>query len=302
MTSDLYDYALRAKQVLRYAQNPLVHPTVAVAGDPWLAFSYWRAIPTPYGPLWLLINLLPHWATGGRDLMANLLGLKLLALAAHLGNVALLDRILARLASDQRAAGTLLFGWNPLVLLELVGNGHNDGQMLFFVLLAMLALVAGRWYFVFPALIAAALVKAAALLLAPLVAVMALRHLHTQPRQIGPIAGGLAPAAALATGLYGLFWAGPETLQHVAKSMIGAVHYSPAAAVAWIARRFAIDQSVTGRVASLSGTVIFLAITGSGWRAGGGSWLRQRPCGYAPAAMCSSSICWSAPPGSGPGI
>ncbi|HEX7586949.1 MAG TPA: hypothetical protein VF478_01405, partial [Anaerolineae bacterium] len=59
----------------------------------------------------------------------------------------------------QKLAGTLLFAWSPLLLLEATGNGHNDIIMMFFALFAFYVLLRRRWLWVVPVLMASVLIK-----------------------------------------------------------------------------------------------------------------------------------------------
>src|SRR5262249_55096382 len=65
--------------------------------------------------------------------------LKLVWLLVHYGNCWVLYRILKPWRPDP-VFGLFLFALNPLVLLEHIANGHNDGLMIFCGLLAILAL------------------------------------------------------------------------------------------------------------------------------------------------------------------
>jgi hypothetical protein len=79
---------------------------------------------------------------------ANSYIFKGLALIAHLINCVLIWAILSQLAPARRLGGTILYAWNPLALTELAGNGHNDGLLIFFLLLTGLLIIKqkGRWY------------------------------------------------------------------------------------------------------------------------------------------------------------
>jgi hypothetical protein len=73
------------------------------------------------------------------------LAYKSLALAAQLGNLALIWWLLGRwralgLTPSSRVAAFAVFAWNPVALLELVGNGHNEALMLLLVLVGLAAL------------------------------------------------------------------------------------------------------------------------------------------------------------------
>jgi hypothetical protein len=66
-----------------------------------------------------------------------------------------------------RAAALLFYIWNPLLMIEFAGSGHNDVVMLTFVLLAIWLHLKGRWPLAASALALAVLVKLPALLLLP---------------------------------------------------------------------------------------------------------------------------------------
>lgn len=61
----------------------------------------------------------------------------------HLLNCLLVWAILGKIAPTRRFLGTLLYAWNPLVLLELAGSGHSEGVLLFLLLLTTWIIVQG---------------------------------------------------------------------------------------------------------------------------------------------------------------
>jgi hypothetical protein len=79
---------------------------------------------------------------------ANSYIFKSLALLSHLINCVLIWAFLGKLAPARRLGGTILYAWNPLALIELAGNGHNEGFLICFLLLTTLLIVQqkGRWY------------------------------------------------------------------------------------------------------------------------------------------------------------
>ncbi len=79
---------------------------------------------------------------------ANSYIFKSLAMLSHLINCVLIWNLLGKLAPTRRLGGTILYAWNPLALIELAGNGHNEGFLICFLLLATLLIVQqkGRWY------------------------------------------------------------------------------------------------------------------------------------------------------------
>ncbi|HEX6108364.1 MAG TPA: hypothetical protein VFZ02_03040 [Ktedonobacteraceae bacterium] len=79
---------------------------------------------------------------------ANSYIFKSLALLSHLINCVLIWAFLGKFAPVRRLGGTILYAWNPLALIELAGNGHNEGFLICFLLLTTLLIVQqkGWWY------------------------------------------------------------------------------------------------------------------------------------------------------------
>jgi hypothetical protein len=149
---DVFVYAIYTRGWALHGLNPLaVPPAQYPAGDPWLSLAAeWIAAPSPYGPVWQALSLGAYYAGGG-DFLLQVYALKVLAIIAYLGSAILIYRILQQTRSDWALAGTLAFAWNPLVLIEVAQNAHNDIVMIFFMLAAVWALVQSRdrrarWY------------------------------------------------------------------------------------------------------------------------------------------------------------
>ena len=64
-------------------------------------------------------------------------------LLIHFLNAGLIYQIAKSTAADPRYA-LFVFAFNPLILLEELANGHNDGPLILFGLLAVLAVQRGR--------------------------------------------------------------------------------------------------------------------------------------------------------------
>lgn len=156
--TDLFDYVFHSRILVHYGQNPLVVSPDAFKGDRFLRTVTWTSQPTPYGALWLVLTV-PGSLLAGDNLILNLYLMKGLVILSYLGATGLIWAILKHFNPSHRLAGTLLFAWNPLVLFETAGNGHNDMLMMFFALLAVYLLVREQWAWVLPTVIAAMLVK-----------------------------------------------------------------------------------------------------------------------------------------------
>ena len=99
----------------------------------------WNPAPatSPYGPVWTLIENLVVGLPVGVAIQVVLF--KAIALVTTIGSASLIWRILGRIRPDDQLLGTVLFLWNPVVIVELAGEGHNDGVMVFFALLGIYA-------------------------------------------------------------------------------------------------------------------------------------------------------------------
>jgi alpha-1,6-mannosyltransferase len=110
------------------------------------------------------------------------------------------------------AERVLVYAWHPLVIYELSNNGHLDGFMLFFVLLALLLLLKNR-----PTAAIASLALATALKLYPIILLPVL--LKARPWRGGLLFGGIVlalylPYLSAGSGIIGFL---PEYLKNPAE-------------------------------------------------------------------------------------
>lgn len=123
-----------------------------------------RAAP---GPIWIDLSL--PIVLLARESVANvLLGFRLVGLLAHLGNFVLLWLILTKMKPAARIAATLLYAWNPLVLLLSVSDMHLDVVLLLLVLLAIFLFQRKSLFLAWVFLLLAVLINLLSLLLLPL--------------------------------------------------------------------------------------------------------------------------------------
>jgi len=133
--TDVYRYVIRGRISSVYHQSPLSVPPGAFADDPYLSLAgEWENETSPYGPLWeTLAAAVTRFSQD--DLLLGLLLFKGLGALTHLAIGSLIWRLLADAGPVERAGRTLLWAWNPALLLTFVADGHNDGLMLFWLLL-----------------------------------------------------------------------------------------------------------------------------------------------------------------------
>jgi len=108
-----------------YRENPFVVPPLQGAHDPFFPYTAWGHYPLPYGPLWPWISAATGFFGGGA-IQPTLVAFKGLAVLGYLMCLPILLWALDAIRPERRLTGLAIFAWNPLVLLELAGGGHND--------------------------------------------------------------------------------------------------------------------------------------------------------------------------------
>lgn len=198
---DIFLYSARSRLFTAYSANPREAYVKDFPNDAWRHFvsDEFAGRPEPYGPLWTLIAA-PITGIANDEIAIALLGFKVLALLCLLAGGWVILRILLTTCPEQAVAGTLFYLWNPLVLWEAVGNGHNDVLMMLPLLLALLAWIKRQHSLVIPLLVVAALIKYVTVLLIPLVAVGLWRRTNNASERwiIGGMSVGLSFLVALA--------------------------------------------------------------------------------------------------------
>jgi alpha-1,6-mannosyltransferase len=225
---DIFHNIMDGRLFWAHHQNPMVVAPFVVSGDPLYPYlNYWQFAPSAYGPLWFLVTG-PAYLFGGSNLVRSIVAYKALPFAFELVSLALIVLIARRIDARKAAAAVVCFGWNPLVLWEIAGNGHNDIVMMSFVLLAVLLLLTRRWPLAFPALACSVLVKFVSLVLLPVFVLWVLQRYGR--RALLPLANGLLAALVLVLVFFRPFWAGSLTLSQL-QTQQNQVIFSPASAL-----------------------------------------------------------------------
>jgi hypothetical protein len=138
-SDDIGSYASYGRLLIIHHANPYFVPPSSFPQDPTYPLIYWRNIVTIYGPIWTLISAFLGWLAG-IDNLGYLVTFRIFTFAAYLLNILLVTAVLRAMNRSPRtiALGTMLYAWNPLVLLESSLGGHNDILMATFMLLGIL--------------------------------------------------------------------------------------------------------------------------------------------------------------------
>jgi hypothetical protein len=192
LSADVFGYVAWG-ELGAHGVNPYSHASIAVGHGAVRPFLLWHHGNTPYGPLFTAST----FALAPLGVATAMWTLKAVAALCAVACVGLLWRT-AELLGRPPARAALALGLNPLVLVFGIGGAHNDLLLEALVLAGVLAIAAGRARTGAGAVVAAAAVKACAVLALPFLVAGA-------PRLRRPLAGALATGAALLASGFAIF-------------------------------------------------------------------------------------------------
>ncbi|MEW5988092.1 MAG: hypothetical protein AB1791_15785 [Chloroflexota bacterium] len=209
--ADVFDNILHGRILGVHGANPFQQVARDFRQDPFFPYVAWKRTPSAYGPLWeSLAGLLARLA--GDSILVNVLVFKAAGGVALLAGLGLVASFLRQTAPEKALAGVYLLAWNPLILYETVGNGHNDVVMALWVILAAWAIQRRRYTLAVVSLVVGALIKFIPVLLLPAAGLIALRELPTWRGRLRFVLITGLLAALLVVAAYLPFWHGSDTL------------------------------------------------------------------------------------------
>jgi hypothetical protein len=208
---DIFTYIVRSLVMMQYHTNPITTPPVQFAKDPLMHMAGANiTLSSPYGPLCVFIQALPV-VIAGRNLLASLLLTKIMFSTTFIASAFFVYKILSQIAPRFALSGTLALAWNPFTLFEYSVNSHNDIAMMFFVILAVFALLKERPVWAMTLITASALIKFASIVLIPLFFIYSFSHQSTLQKRILYIIDASIISLALIINSFAPFWIGPQT-------------------------------------------------------------------------------------------
>ncbi len=220
---DLFGYVIRGRVWAVYGESPMLVAPNQFPDDPYLVLAgEFDDLPSVYGPLWELLVQLPL-RLGATEIEPAAVSLKLMILLFFLACAILIGWV-ARFPSGPPASaglvGLTFFAWNPLILMQGLGNGHNDMVFMALTVLGFILWQRQLWWAAGLALALAVTAKFTALLLLPMLGIALLRPGPDNPPGWRPRLGQAVGAGLIALvtilGLYLLL--GP--LAHVFLGML----------------------------------------------------------------------------------
>ncbi len=117
ISHDFLKYMFDAKILTQYHQNPYLMRPLDFSFDPWLRFLQWIEQPFRYGPVFLVIIIIPSFFAMGKFLLSFIF-LKMTFMFFYIAAVFTLQKMNKRWA--------FIFATHPLLLVDGLINGHND--------------------------------------------------------------------------------------------------------------------------------------------------------------------------------
>jgi hypothetical protein len=259
---DVTLYVVRARLWAFYGGSPMLAVPADYPQDPYIGLSgeYDHEV-SPYGPLWELIAQVPIHL-GLFDIGSGILAMKVISLIAYIGMAVLIGWYARQSTPKFRVSGLTamtFFALNPLVLMEAIGNGHNDMVMLALTTLGLILWQQDQWRWATVALTLATLIKITGLILIPLFGIAVL---VAAPNWRSRILRGVTMAviffviAGVAYRLTGPF---PEVFLGVQHVMFDRWGYTPVYIIRVIARElFSPADLASSVVANLSRGIFIL--------------------------------------------
>jgi len=141
---DIFNYIFDAKIITHYQQNPYEHKALDFPSDPMLSFMHWTHRVYPYGPFWLVLTA-PLSYLGANLFIPTFFFFKLLMSASLLGSIYFIKKIMDKINPKSSLLSMVVFGLNPLILVESLVSSHLDIVMVFFALWSFYLLIRRKY-------------------------------------------------------------------------------------------------------------------------------------------------------------
>lgn len=257
---DVVLYAVRARLWALYGANPMLALPASFPQDPFikLAGEYVKQ-PSPYGPLWELVAQIPV-RLGVTGIGSGIVAMKIIALLSYTG-MAFLIGWQAHQQSNSHNVSSLtalvFFALNPLVLLEGIGNGHNDMLLLLFMTLGLVLWQHKNWMWAAIALTCATLVKANGMVLLPLFGIAVLVDAPDWSTRFKRGFGIIAIFLLLILGAYRIFGPIPQVFTESRYVLFARLGFSPSYAIRILINQFTHNLRIV-RLPTELGNLLFV--------------------------------------------
>lgn len=139
LSTDVFDYTNSNRVAFVHQANPWQHPVADFPDDPQIYLGSWIDRASVYPPVTFVFSSIVYYLFGA-GVVGSIIGFKALATGAYLV-------IALTLKQHDQVEGNsvVLFSLNPLILIEFIGNAHNDLILGMFMLGGVVWLLKERW-------------------------------------------------------------------------------------------------------------------------------------------------------------
>ena len=258
LSADVFSYISYARLATEHGLDPYDAVPAQVPTDEAFAHVGWKSSVSAYGPLFTLLT----YPLGPLGVPAALWAIKAISALGVLAVIGLTARLAALRGLDPRVAAAFV-GLNPLVLVHVVGGGHNEALMMLLTLGGVAALAGAA-----PALAGAALTAATSIKISAAFALpFALLGVKRRRRFAAAAAAMLALVGAASLAAFGAD--AVDSLELAGENQELTTHFSIPSTVAR-AVGADVDAIRVGALALYAAAVAGLMI----WTSRRGDWLR----------------------------
>lgn len=168
LSTDVFDYIASNRVLFVHHANPWIEPPQNFPTDEFIYLGSWKFRASVYGPVQFVFSSLVQ-ITAQDQLLLNIMGFKAISLTFFWLSALVIYMYLKRFQPQKLVAGLTFFLLNPLILIEIIGNAHNDLSMGFFTLLSLYFLFTSGYIFSAISLSLAFLSKVSSLIFFPLI-------------------------------------------------------------------------------------------------------------------------------------
>ncbi|MGH7203663.1 MAG: hypothetical protein ACREHC_04435 [Candidatus Levyibacteriota bacterium] len=136
LSTDIFSYIFSERVSTTHHQNIWQVKPAAFPNDQFGVLADWKDTTSVYGGVHYLLYIIPS-LLGGNDLLALVILYKVIPALFAVGSLSLCYLLLRSEKKELTAKRLRLVFWNPLFVLEIIGSGHNDSIMIFFMLLGI---------------------------------------------------------------------------------------------------------------------------------------------------------------------
>lgn len=240
-TTDIFSYVMYshiagAIGANPYTSIPSAYPEVRIFH--WI-HPLWQNAPSIYGPAWIDLTLPLARAVARASEVDKVLAYKALVNVGHLLGVAVLAFLVHRVRPGHALEAVVMYAWNPMIVFEIGGNGHNDAVMVAVMLLGLALYVSeARWLGIVTVAVSM-LLKMTSLFLLPFYAMAWAREQASWPRFFGVGTLATLTVPVVIAAFYWPWWSGIETVGPIINWSQGPMYnnYVPDTLAYYLARR-----------------------------------------------------------------